>query len=121
MDERKQVLNVNTASSDAVRNWRTTILVFAWIMLIGGIITIIAGDGSYEPEIIITGVMIVVSSIMMFLVAGFLRGFLAIVQNAEYEKAKTEKTYEIKRESGDTGSRNLYHWDPSSPNQLNNI
>ena len=81
MEEKKR-LNVDNETSYAIRNWRTFILILSWLMLIGGIITILAGSENYESSLTIIGIAIAISAIPGFCISGLFRGLCTIVENA---------------------------------------
>ena len=91
MEEKKR-LNVDNETSYAIRNRRTFILILSWLMLIGGIITILAGSENYESSLTIIGIAIAISAIPGFCISGLFRGLCTIVENAE-----TEENYIIVR------------------------
>ena len=98
----KPVLEVIKKGSNAVNNARTAILVFAWLSIIVGVITMLCGiedatDKYYGdgPATLLTGLALALSCIPQFILASIVRGFSVVVEEAEIKKELVGMQYKI--------------------------
>lgn len=93
----KEVLDVNQNASKSLSKVKTVFMVLSVIGAILGVILFIVGIEQYEDEVIATGIGLVISAIITFvIIIPFFNGFITIVKAAEYHNAKIESNYDIK-------------------------
>ncbi len=91
----KKILRVDSSSSRKIGGWKTFYQIFAWLSLIGGIITAIIGFADGESDVLNIGLILFATSLVLLFNTALLGGLGALVENAEYQKAIVEEERKI--------------------------
>ena len=96
----KKSLCVNNEVSKKIIKVCEFFKIVSYITLLAGVIMVIIGATDYHyAELATVGVCIFVSSMITLLInLPFIRGFVALVESAEYTKANIEVYYDIKEQ-----------------------
>ena len=96
----KKSLCVNNEVSKKIIKVCEFFKIISYIALLAGVIMVIKGATDYfHPELATVGVCIFVSAMITLLInLPFIRGFVTLVESAEYTKANIEVYYDIKEQ-----------------------
>ena len=95
----KKILNVDNRGSFNLSLLRTFFIFISVLMLIVSVILIVVAFVEYEEEYIPIGFSLALSAIgILIFTLPFIRGFITIVESAEYVKAEIISKYEIELE-----------------------
>ena len=96
----KKSLSVNNEVSKKIIKVCEFFKIISYIALLAGVIMVIIGVADrYYTELQAVGVCIFVSSMITLLInLPFIRGFVTLVESAEYTKANIEVYYDIKEQ-----------------------
>ncbi len=95
----KKILNVDNRVSFNLSLLRTFFIFISVLMLIVSVILIVVAFVEYEEEYIPIGFSLALSAIgILIFTLPFIRGFITIVESAEYVKAEIISKYEIELE-----------------------